>query len=458
MVIIMAIQVDSRLVKQNDTFLALRGVSSDGHDYINKAIENGATKLIVERGTYSIDYETVEDTRKYLADYLKNQEFLKEIKIIGITGTNGKTTTAYLLSTALNKLGNKTAYIGTIGFYCGKKIRNLPNTTPDLLELYTMFKEAYDMGAKTIIMEVSSQGISYGRIMGIKFDIAAFTNLTQDHLDYHITMKDYALAKQQLFKQIKKDGISIINNDDSYKNYFLLNESDVTFGFAKSDFQITNYEMKSDGSIFTYTYKNKEYTINSNLIGKYNLYNLLLVVAIMHTLKYDYEHINKVIYSLSAPSGRFEQVKYLNNVIVIDYAHTPDAVSKLIETVKEINHNKIYTIFGCTGDRDRTKRPIMFDLISKESNHVIITNDDPHDEEEMQIVKDILENKQRGNYEVILNRKKAIEKGVSLLKENDFLLILGKGHEDFMIIKDKKIPFNDKFVLEEILNAKTVNK
>ncbi len=455
----MKVQVDSRKIKPGDTFVALRGVASDGHDYIQKAISLGATKLIVEEGEYDVDYEVVSDTRAYLSNYLKETyaKELSEMKIVGITGTNGKTTSAYLLHSALNNLGIKTTYIGTIGFYCKDKIKPLVNTTPDLLDLYDLFLESYEMGAKYIIMEVSSQGISYGRVNDILFDIAAFTNLTQDHLDYHVTMENYSLEKQKLFKQVKKDGFAIVNYDDEYRDLYLLDNNNITYGFSGGTLKIIDYKMTNLGTEFVYEYENELHSIKTPLLGKYNVYNILIVLSVLHTLKIDFNMIKEAILNTLAPAGRMDKINYNTNSIIIDYAHTPDAVEKIIDTVKEVSTAKIYTVFGCTGDRDRTKRPIMFDIISNKSDHVIITNDDPHDEDELLIVKDILEGTSKTNYEVCLDRKVAIKKGIELLKENDCLLILGKGHEEYIIIKDKKIPFNDKAVVLSLLDEIKIN-
>ena len=281
----MKLKVDSRKIELGDTFVALRGVDLDGHRYIEKAIENGASKIIAEEGSYSVPTEIVPDTRDYLANYLKNyyKEEMDQMKIIGITGTNGKTTSAFLLHKAFYMLGIRAAYIGTVGFYRNEKIRSLNNTTPDLYELYEMFHESYLAGCKVIVMEVSSQGLAYGRTRGIEFDMAIFTNLTQDHLDFHKSMGNYALAKQELFKQLKKSGTAIVNYDDSYKDYYLLPENhNVTYGFMGGDYHAKNYHMTNIDTVFTYQYEEKEYKIEMSLLGKYNVYNALVTIAALH--------------------------------------------------------------------------------------------------------------------------------------------------------------------------------
>lgn len=450
------IQSDSRKIKPGDTFVALRGISSDGHNYINKAIELGATKIVAEDGSYSVETIIVPDTREYLNNYLKENynKYLNEMNIIGITGTNGKTTTAKLLHDALNKMGSKTAYIGTIGFYIDKKICDLPNTTVDICDTYDLIMKAYDEGCNNVIMEISSHSLAMGRVKTLEFDYAIFTNLTQDHLDYHKTMGNYALAKQQLFKQLKPNGVAIINDDDKYKEYYLLKENkNITYGFKSGDFKINDYYLTKNYTDFVYEYQEKYYEVKSKLLGKYNIYNLLALIATLSTMGLKQEKIIEYIPDLEAPVGRMEIIKYNTNSIIIDYAHTPDAVEKVMSAVSEIEKGKVYVVFGCTGDRDRLKRPIMTEYVANHSEYFIITNDDPHYEDTQQIVEDMTKDLEKNNYEVCLDREEAIVRGINLLHENDILFILGKGHEESMIIKDKKIPFSDRKVVVEYLNS-----
>lgn len=446
------IKTDSRKVKNNDIFVALKGINSNGEDYIEGAINNGASKVIVESDNiYNIETIKVEDTRKYLLEYLKNNygNILNEMTLIGITGTNGKTTTAYLIYQMLNKLNIKCGYIGTIGYYLDKKICNLPNTSPDICDMYDMIVNAYELGYKTIVMEVSSQGIDMGRLDTIKFDYGIFTNLTQDHLDYHKTMENYALAKQKLFYNLKDNGISIINSDDKYNSYFKIGKY-VEYGINNNNYKIEEYNL--DYKInFILNIKGNKYNIKSNLIGKYNMYNLVCAITVLSEMNISINDILNVVEGVSCPPGRTDIINYKNNLIIVDYAHTPDAMENIYNLVKEINKGSVYTVFGCTGDRDRLKRPIMMDLATSNSRYVIFTSDDLHDEDFNQIVSDATKDINKTNFEVIMDRGKAIEKAISLLKDKDILLILGKGHEEFIIIKDKKIPFNDKNYVESLL-------
>ena len=439
------IRSDSRKVQKGDIFVALGGIKSNGEDYVNMAIENGASKIVVESdNVYSVETIKVSDTRKYLTDYLYDNynKYLDEMNIIGITGTNGKTTSCYLIYQALNKLGKKCAYIGTIGFYLDKKVCSLPNTSPDIAEIYDMIITAYDNGYRNVVMEVSSQGLAMGRLGRVKFDYAIFTNLTQDHLDYHKTMENYALAKRGLFDLLSEDGISILNKDDSYYKMYETKNTKY-YGLNGEDYKIESYNLDYDIS-FKLSIRNNIYSFKANLIGIYNIYNLVCMIAVMDLMGIDIEDIINIVGEVSAPPGRMELIHYKSNLIAIDYAHTPDAMENVYSAVNKIKKGKIYTVFGCTGSRDRTKRPIMMQLATKNSDMAIVTSDDLHDEKFEDIVKDMLEGNTNNNYEVFEDRYSAIKRGIQLLDENDILLILGKGHETAIIVGDKKIPFNDR--------------
>lgn len=451
------IKSDSRKIKPGDTFIAIKCEVNDGHKYIEKAIENGASKVICEYGSYSVDTLIVPDTRKYLNNYLKENydKYLKEMTIIGITGTNGKTTSAYLIYSALNKLGKKCAYIGTIGYYLDKKISNLPNTNPDICDMYDLIINAYDNGYKYVVLEASSHGLYNGRLEGIEFDYAIFTNLTRDHLDFHKTMENYAEAKQILFQKLKPTGIRIINVDDKYKNYFI-NDKALTYGKNNSDYQILDYEATNQNTNITFKLKDRKLKLVSPLLGEYNIYNLLCAIIILDNLEIDLNVICHTVQTLSCPPGRMDTVKYGTNSIIIDYAHTPDAMEHILNTVRKTTNGNIYTVFGCTGDRDREKRSIMMDIATSMSKYVVVTIDDPHNEDVNQILDDMLKENKNNNYEVCLDRGKAIEKGISYLRDKDILMILGKGHEEVIIYKNERIPFNDKKYVEGIL--KTLEK
>ena len=424
------LKTNSKDIKKGDTFIALKGSTYDGHNFVLEAIENGASKVIVEHGKYDVPTIIVKDTHDYLNSYLHS--LMPNIKMIGITGTNGKTTTAFLIYQGLNMLNIKCAYIGTIGFYLDKKIKDLNNTTPSALETFECILKAYELGYQYVVMEVSSHALKQQRCDFINFDYCIFTNLTEDHLDYHKNMEDYLHSKQHLFKDLCK-GINIINNDSKYSEKFKINNY-ITYGFKKSNYTLNN----NDNTIYVNDEKYK-----TNLIGKYNVYNMSCAIIIFKLLKIDNEKIKLITKKLVAPPGRLELVKYKTNLIFIDYAHTPDAVAKVLETALKLKHQHIITILGCGGNRDPYKRPIMGDIALKKSDYVIFTSDNPRFEKAEDIIRQMIGKSQNKNYEIIVKRKKAIEKGIQLLKKNDILLVLGKGHEEYQIIKDKKRYFSD---------------
>ena len=439
------IRTNSKEVKQGDIFIALKGAKYDGHNYVDDAIKRGAIKVIVEHGTYDVETLRVEDTKKYLVDFVK--EFylprIKNIKLIGITGTNGKTTSCFLIYQMLNKLNIPCAYIGTIGFYMKDTIKVLENTTLDILSIYQMLNECKENGIKYVAMEVSSHALALNRIEGLTFDYTVYTNLTQDHLDFHKDMNEYALIKQKLFKLIKDDGKAVINNDDEYSDVMKI-KNYITYGFSKADYQLLNYSIENNNTIFTFRHEDIEYIVKSPLLGKYNIYNLLTMIIVLHEEGLTLPDIINKIPILKAPAGRMDTVYYNDNKIIIDYAHTPDAVFNILNAVKEFSNGRIYSIIGCGGNRDKTKRPKMTFYAVAMCDKVIITNDNPRFENPGDIIDDMLHNSVKDNYEVIPNREEAIKRGVELLTKDDILVILGKGHEDYQIINDEKIHHNDK--------------
>lgn len=434
------LQSDSRKVKLNDIFIALVGNRYDGHDFVLDAINNGASKVIVEKGNYQNQIK-VKSTKEYLHQYVKDNylDKIKNLKLIGITGTNGKTTSAYLIYQALNKLNIKCAYIGTIGFYINDTKKDNLNTTPDILTLYQMLMECASNLIEYVVMEVSSQGLSYNRVDGLKFDYALFTNLTEDHLDYHKTMDNYLHAKMKLFEKLKPNGIGIINSDSKYYKNFITDYT-ITYGI-NGDYKISdiNYDLSKS----TFKINNELYEMN--LIGDYNIYNMCLVIIILNLLHIKEEEIKNVVKNLCSAPGRMDKIKYNDNIIIIDYAHTPDAVLKVLTTLK--NKGRIITIIGCGGNREKNKRKVMGEIASKNSSYVIFTSDNPRYEEMEDIIIDMIQNVDTFNYEIELNREKAIIKGIQKLKKNDILLILGKGHEDYQEIRGVKYHFNDREIV-----------
>lgn len=437
----MNIKVNSKEVLEGDIFVAL----GNGHNYIEEAIRNGASKIVCERGDYEVETEVVSNTHDYISKYLYDNYYdeIKDLKLIGITGTNGKTTTCYLIYQALNNSNIKCAYIGTIGFYIDGKIRDLNNTTPDIYEIYNLLLECKKAGCCYVVMEVSSIALSLNRVENLKFDIAVFTNLTVDHLDFHHSMGEYALAKQKLFEMVKDDGIRMVNNDSKYKEYFTIGKY-LTYGFSESDYTINSYNLSMDGTNFKINGNN----YHMNLIGKHNIYNMCVVIMVLEYLGVSFD-----IDKLKHPNGRMDIIHYHDNIIIVDYAHTPDAVLNIINTVKEIEHEHIYTLIGCGGNRDKSKRPVMANIATSNSDYAIFTSDNPRFEEVSDIIADMTNGLDNKNYEIVENRKSAIIKGIQMLTKNDILLVLGKGHEAYQIIKDVKYDFDDKLVIMNIIRS-----
>ena len=446
-------ETDSRIIQPGQTYVAIKGFTVDGHSFINQAIERGATKLVVEHDVdVDVPYIVVPNTKEYLKDELAKRysKDFDDLKIIGVTGTNGKTTTCYLTYQMLNELGINTAYIGTIGFYCGDEMQQIPNTTPDILTLYKYFYKAKENGCTHIVMEVSSHSLEEERIKGLHFDTAAFTNLTQDHLDFHKTMENYLKAKLKILDYIVPKGFMIVNHDDPCSKYF--NKEGilkVNIGYSDgSDIRITNSKYTpANTTINFYDFEDRE--ITTNLTSKFNVYNYMTSYTILRSLGITHEEIEQITPNIYPPTGRCEIIKVNKGYAVIDYAHTPDAVEKIISSMDELKEGRIITVVGCGGDRDPLKRPIMGNIACKNSDYVVFTNDNPRTEDPKLIMNDITKDLPYDNYEIVYDRTEAIHHAIDIMEDNDLVLVLGKGHEDYQIIGKEKIHLDD----HEIVNS-----
>ena len=424
------IWANSKYVNPGDTFLA----SDDNYKYIDLELLKKTSKIIFTG-----------DKNKYIYDHFYNK--IKDLTLIGITGTNGKTTTSYLIYQMLNMMNVKTAYIGTNGFYVENEVTSLENTTPSMDILYNLLNRAHDLGCKVVVMEVSSHALKQDRVFGLLYDIVAVTNITEDHLDYHKSMDDYINSKRLLINKLRNKKICILNKYDKYYKKFI-KDGNINYIIGE-DIKVLKSIPGIDSVSLTFE-DEKIYDVTLPLAGKFNIYNYLMAYKIVKSLGYDGNKIIKITPNLKEPLGRMQKVNYNKNVIFTDYAHTPDAVLNVLKTVNEIKNDGIITIIGCGGNREKEKRPVMANIACKNSSYVIFTNDNPRFEDEKDIIKDMLKGAS-GKYEVIYDRYSAIKKGISLLKENMILMILGKGHEDYQVIGDKKIHFSDIEAVDEIL-------
>ena len=454
-------------VKRGYAFCAYPGKISDGRNFIDHAISNGASLIMYEEANF--------DASTYLKKYpkikflgvrdlaWKQKKVLdraygnlnRHIKLYGVTGTNGKTSTAFWLNHLLSKLEKPSKLIGTIS-----KDKVIINTTPDLFVLYSLFNKGIQKNIKNFVLEVSSHGIDQGRIHELNFEYGIFTNLSRDHLDYHKTMNNYFLSKERFFiENVKKE--SVINIDNSYgirlaNNLIRLNKKIFTFGFSKdANVKILNIKQQSlskNYSEFSLQIANKIHNFKTNIIGEFNLYNLISAICICYLKKIDIHKVTEVIKRLPVPDGRMNIInKTINNIpkkVIIDYAHTPDGLKKLLQTIKKIYQGKILLVFGCGGDRDKGKRKLMGNVANHYADFVCITNDNPRNENPNQIADQICEDISCLK-KIILDRKKAIEYAIK--KTNyPIVVIAGKGHEKYQIIKNKKFDFSDKKVVMDI--------
>ena len=445
-------ETDSRKVKPGQTFVAIKGYTVDGHNYIESAIKNGASEIIAEKKVEkAVPVTVVEDSAKYFQEKLVKEysSNYKNLKIVGITGTNGKTTSAYLTYQTINLLGHKAAYIGTLGFMCDEYYEELPNTCPEILTIYKLLEYCTSNDVEYVIMEISSHALDLRRIEGINFDVCAFTNLTEDHLDYHKTMENYLNCKLMILDYLKKDGIMLVNKDDEAGIKFAERFAGTkTFGIGEADYDIEKFDIHPDYTDIKFKVLDKEYNVTTNLTSKFNIYNYMTMVSIVNSLGFDVSSIVNVTKDLKQPKGRCETYKVKDGFAVVDYAHTPDAVLKVVTAYKDLAKARVITLVGCGGDRDPLKRSIMGDIASKYSDYVIFTSDNPRTEDPEKIMNDIIKGVHGDNYEVILDRREAIKKALDMIKKDDIVLLLGKGHEDYQIIGHTKIHLDDS---EEIL-------
>ncbi|WP_341877162.1 UDP-N-acetylmuramoyl-L-alanyl-D-glutamate--2,6-diaminopimelate ligase [Defluviitalea saccharophila] len=456
------IAYDSRQVNSNTLFICIEGFKVDGHNFALDAIKKGATALLVQKEINDIPSHItvirVGNTREkmpYIASAFYNHP-VKHMKLIGVTGTNGKTTTTFLIGKILEQYNKKIGLIGTIENRIGGKAVEASRTTPESLDLQALFAQMLKEEVSHVVMEVSSHALDLNRVDACDFEIGVFTNLTLDHLDFHKTMENYRDAKAKLFRKCK---YGIINIDDPHGKE-IIKQADckvITFGIENdADFKAYNIMMSSKGIEFSVTLEDQEIRFHLNTIGRFNIYNALGAIAAGYYLNIPIEVIKTALEDMEGVPGRVQRVESNRGFsVIVDYAHAPDGLENVLKTIKEFAEGRIITVFGCGGDRDRSKRPIMGEIAGKYSDFCIITSDNPRSEEPEDIIAEIEVGMQKTNcpYEKVVDRKEGIQRAIEAAKTKDIILIAGKGHETYQIIKDRVIHFDDVEVVKSILQG-----
>ena len=458
-----SITINSRKAGSNSLFVAIVGLNVDAHKFIGNVIESGCKAIVVEKDIENVPSDVVifkvENSRKALAKIASNfyENPSKGLNMIGVTGTNGKTSTTYFIESVLNYIKRKTAVIGTVEIRIDGKKRDIDfatSTTPDTIELNQMLKIMADEGCEDVSMEVSSHALELNKVDGIDFKVGVFTNLTQDHLDFHKTMENYCDAKAKLFNMCEIGGI---NKDDSWAKRMIEKASCkvYTYGIdSECDFRAEKIEYLMDRVKFSVKIDGKYVDFELGVAGRFSVYNALACISSMVAMGYDIEDIKNGIKNIKGVPGRIQNIP--NNKgfnVIVDYAHTPDGLENIINAVREFTKGRVITVFGCGGDRDRTKRPIMGEIVARLGDIAIITSDNPRSEKPEDILKEIEVGVKPLNkeYKMVVDRKEAIKVAIEMAKENDSIIIAGKGHEDYQIIGDKTIHFDDAEVAREIL-------
>ncbi|MEC2308272.1 UDP-N-acetylmuramoyl-L-alanyl-D-glutamate--2,6-diaminopimelate ligase [Bacillus atrophaeus] len=453
---ITSIEMDSREVKTGSLFVCVKGYTVDGHDFAQKAVENGASAIVAEKELdVSVPVTIVRNSQRalsVLSDAFYGQP-TKQLQLIGITGTNGKTSTSHMVDEILKKAGKRTGLIGTMYIKIDEETFPVKNTTPESVTLQKTFKKMNDNHVDTAIMEVSSHALSMGRVHGCDYDIAVFTNLTQDHLDYHKTMDEYRQAKSLLFSQLggafnhEKPKRAILNADDEASAYYekvtaahistygIKNDADVMAKHIKTTAQGTSFELVTNKGT-------KPTTIS--LVGQFNVYNVLAAVATCIAAGIPFETVAEAVEELHGVRGRFELVnKNQEFPVIVDYAHTPDSLENVLKTCKDMTEGKVFVVVGCGGDRDKTKRPKMAKIAVQLADEPIFTSDNPRSEDPLAILRDMEAGVENEYYHSIANREQAIFFAIANARKGDVVLIAGKGHETYQQIGAETFDFDD---------------
>lgn len=459
------IQYDSRKAGENDLFICVKGFTVDGHKFIDMAIEKGAKAFLVQEDIKrdGVTFIKVKNTREDMAKVADNfyNHPSQRFDVIGVTGTNGKTSITTFLNEILTSADNKVGLIGTIKISDGDKEIESNSTTPESRDLQDYFDQMINNGCKYCAMEVSSHALALNRVAQTKYKVGVFTNLTPDHLDFHKDLEDYRNAKEKLFYMTTN--ANVINIDDEggkviYENIKKLDTKCYTYAIDhEADFMAKDIKIEARGVSYKLVTPTYEEDIFVPVPGKFTVYNTLAVIATCYALEIPKEIVLNGLKNTGGVAGRFEAISNETGIsVIVDYAHTPDALENVIKTAREFVKNRIITVFGCGGDRDTTKRPLMGDIAQKLSDICIVTSDNPRTEDPELIINDILEglDKSKENYKVVIDRKEAIKEAIEMAQKGDVILIAGKGHENYQIIGKVKHHFDDKEIANEFLQNK----
>jgi len=471
---IKGLSCDSKGVKEGDLFVAIKGSRFNGVDFMNEAIDRGVAAVLLESGSSvtnrkDVTFIYVEDARSAISEIAKRfyGDLSSAMRLIGVTGTNGKTTITYLLESLFKIRNEKTGVIGTINYRFGSRLIPGLNTTPGILDIYSFLSSMQNQGIGNCILEVSSHALDQGRVDTLGFDIAIFTNLTSEHLDYHKNMEDYLASKIKLFTKIKKGGFALINKDDPCSEEIIEKvnlegkASVITYGIEKrSDVYARDIQSSFKGLKFKLCFKGSEnIEIKSSLIGLYNVYNILAASACGMAMGMSIKEVSLGIEGITSLPGRLEKVDCGQDFLVfVDYAHTENGLENVLKALRELRSKRLLTVFGCGGNRDKSKRPEMGRISSELSDKVFITSDNPRNEEPIDIINEIKKgiDPKKNNYVIEIDRFKAIRQALEQAEKNDIVLIAGKGHETYQVFKNTTVPFDDREAVRKILKEKKI--
>jgi len=463
------IAYDSRAVARGHVFVALKGQHADGATFARQAIERGAAAVVSEQEApegVHVPWAVVDDARLALAVVSTTfyRDPSREMQVVGITGTNGKTTTAYLVASIFEAARIRCGILGTVAYRVGDDMREATRTTPEAPDVQALFREMVDRGCGACAIEVSSHALALRRVDGTAFAAGVFTNLTRDHLDFHADMDDYFRAKRRLFEMLPRDAPRLLNVDDP-RGAALVDAGGrpVTYAISRqADVMPGPLSFSLAGLEFDVRTPRGTLHVRSKLVGRPNVYNILAAVSTATALDLPFDAIEKGLQSLDGVPGRFQVVSGANDdvTVVVDYAHTDDALKNLLETARPLARARLITVFGCGGDRDRTKRPLMGAVAERLSDLVVITSDNPRSEDPARIIEEVRRGISRDSTKgvlAIVDRREAIAKAIALAKRGDVVLIAGKGHEKYQVIGNRTLPFDDVAVAREALGKRRTN-